>query len=196
MAIKYLLSGFFVKIIAGFDDTLTRIPIAATLTRTKRGRIAFATGIFLAICLAMVISFLFASVIKSLPYFRYISATLIFLLAISIYFDIFIQEPKKQVEKKLKKIKRISTKRVLKLIGIGFLVAFATLLDDTIAYSSLFLGDISNIPYIIGGILAATFLQLGVIIYFSKKVMRFKWKKEVTTVGLLILALLILFNVL
>ncbi len=196
MAIKYILSGFFVKIIAGFDDTLTRIPIAATLTRTKRGRIAFATGIFLAICLAMVISFLFASVIKTLPYFRYISATLIFLLAISIYFDIFIREPQKQVEKKVKKIKRISVRRVLKLIGIGFLVAFATLLDDTIAYSSLFLGDISNIPYIIGGILAATFLQLGVIIYFSKKVMRFKWKKEVTTVGLLILALLILFNVL
>ena len=196
MAIKYLLSGFFVKIIAGFDDTLTRIPIAATLTRTKRGRFAFATGIFLAICFIMVISFLFASVIKTLPYFRYISATLIFLLAVSIYFDVFISEPKKQVEKKLKKIKRISTKRIFKLIGIGFLVAFATLLDDTIAYSSLFLGDISNIPYIIGGILVATFLQLGVIIYFSKKVMKFKWKKEVTTVGLLILAVLILFNVL
>jgi len=195
MALKYLLSGFFVKIIAGFDDTLTRIPIAAVLTRTKRGRIAFATGIFLAICLVMVISFLFASVIKTLPYFRYISATLIFLLAISIYFDIFIREPQKQVEKKIKKIKRISVRRILKLIGIGFLVAFATLLDDTIAYSSLFLGEVSNIPYIVVGILAATFLQLGVIIYFSKKVMKFKWKKEVTTVGRLILAVLILFGV-
>jgi len=196
MALKYLFSGFFVKIIAGFDDTLTRIPIAATLTRTKRGRIAFAGGIFLAICLIMVISFLFASVIKTLPYFRYISATLIFLLAVSIYFDVFIREPEKQVEKKLKKVKRISTKRIFKLIGLGFLTAFATLLDDTIAYSSLFLGEASNIPYIIVGILAATFLQLGVIIYFSKKVMKFKWKKEVTTVGLLILAVLILFNVL
>jgi len=55
MVIKYLISGFFVKIIAGFDDTLTRIPIAATLTRTKKGRYAFAGGIFLAICLAIVI---------------------------------------------------------------------------------------------------------------------------------------------
>ena len=196
MVIKYILSGFFVKMIAGFDDTLTRIPIAATLTRTKRGRFAFAGGVFLAICLAMVVSFLFASVIKSLPYFRYISATLIFLLAVSIYFDIFIREPKKQVEKKVKKIKPISAKRIFKLIGIGFIVAFATLIDDTIAYSSLFLGDISNIPYIIGGILVATFLQLGVIIYFSKKVMKFKWKKEVTTVGLLVLAVLILLGVL
>jgi len=196
MIIKYILSGFFVKIIAGFDDTLTRIPIVATLTRTKRGRSAFAGGVFLAICLAIIVSFLFASVIKSLPYFRYISATLIFLLAVSIYFEIFMEEPKKQVEKKIKKIKRISAKRIFKLIGIGFLVAFATLIDDTIAYSALFLGDISNLPYIIGGILVATFLQLAVIIYFSKKVMAFKWKKEVTTVGLLILAVLILFGVL
>jgi len=196
MVIKYLFSGFFVKIIAGFDDTLTRIPIAATLTRTKRGRFAFAGGVFLAICLTMVVSFLFASVIKSLPYFRYISATLIFLLAVSIYFDIFLQEPKKQVEKKLKKIKRISAKRIFKLIGIGFFVAFATLIDDTIAYSSLFLGEMPTIPYVVIGILVATFLQLGIIIYFSKKVMAFKWKKEVTSIGLLILAVLIFFGVL
>ncbi len=196
MSIKYLVSGFLVKIIAGFDDTLTRIPIAATLTRTRKGRFAFAGGIFLAICLAMVISFLFASVIKSLPYFRYISATLIFLLAISIYFEFFMEEPKKQVEKKIKKIKTISIQRVFKLIGIGFLTAFATLLDDTIAYSSLFLGTLSNIPYVITGILAATFLQLAVIIYFSKKVMEFKWKKEVTTIGLLVLCVLILTGVL
>ena len=196
MSLKYLFSGFLVKIIAGFDDTLTRIPIAATLTRTRKGRFAFVGGVFLAICLAMVISFLFASVIKSLPYFRYISATLIFLLAVSIYFDIFIQEPKKQIEKKIKKIKKISARRIFKLIGVGFLVAFATLIDDTIAYSSLFLGEISTIPYVVIGILVATFLQLGVIIYFSKKVMAFKWKKEVTTVGLLILAVLILFNIL
>ena len=196
MVIKYILSGFFVKLIAGFDDTLTRIPIVANLTSTKRGRISFAVGIFLAICFVMVISFLFASVIKSLPYFRYISATLIFLLALSIYFDVFITEPKKQIEKKVKKIKKISPKRIFKLIGIGFLTAFATLLDDTIAYSSLFLGETSTIYYVVIGLLAATFLQLGVIIYFSKKVMHFRWKKEVTTVGLLILAVLILFGVL
>ncbi len=196
MLLKYLISGFFVKIIAGFDDTLTRIPIAATLTQTKRGRIAFAGGVFLAICLTMVISFLFASVIKSLPYFRYISATLIFLLALSIYFEIFMEEPKKQIEKKIKKMERISVRRIFKLIGIGFLTAFATLLDDTIAYSSLFLGNVSNIPYVVIGILAATFLQLGVIIYFSKKVMAFKWKKEVTTVGLLVLCVLILTGIL
>jgi magnesium-transporting ATPase (P-type) len=196
MSLKYLVSGFLVKIIAGFDDTLTRIPIAATITKTRRGRIAFAGGIFLAICLAIVISFLFASVIKSLHYFRYISATLIFLLAISIYFDVFIREPKKQVEKKVKKIKKISAKRVLKLIAIGFLTAFATLIDDTIAYSSLFLGETSTIPYVLIGIFIAVILQLTAIIYFSKRIMHLKWKKEVTTIGLLILAALILLKVL
>jgi magnesium-transporting ATPase (P-type) len=196
MFLKYLISGFFVKIIAGFDDTLTRIPIAAQLTKTRRGRFAFAGGIFLAICLAIAISFLFASFIKSLPYFRYISATLIFILAVSIYFDVFFQEPKKQVEKKVKRIKKISTRRIFKLIGIGFLTAFATLIDDTIAYSSLFLGDKITFPYVLIGIFIAVILQLAVIIYFSKKIMKFKWKKEVTTIGLLILAVLILSGVL
>ena len=173
MYLKYLISGFLVKIIAGFDDTLTRIPIAAHVTSTRKGRFAFAGGIFLAISLAIAVSFLFASVIKALPYFRYISAILIFLLAISIYFDIFIQEPKKKVEKKVKRIKGISAKRIFRLIAIGFLTAFATLLDDTIAYSSLFLGGSSTIIYVLIGIFAAVLLQLAVIIYFSKRIMGF-----------------------
>jgi len=195
MMIKYIVSGFFVKIIAGFDDTLTRIPIAAYLTRTRKGRFAFAGGIFLAICLAIVISFLFASVIKSLPYFRYISGTLIFLLALSIYFDIFIQAPKKRFEKKVKKIKAISTKRIFKLIALGFLTALATLLDDIIAYSSLFLGEASTILYVIIGLFLGVILQIATMIYFSKKIMLFKYKKEVTTVGLLILCVLVLSGV-
>ena len=196
MYLKYLISGFLVKIIAGFDDTLTRIPIAAHVTSTRKGRFAFAGGIFLAISLAIAVSFLFASVIKALPYFRYISATLIFLLAISIYFDIFIQEPKKKVEKKVKRIKGISAKRIFRLIAIGFLTAFATLLDDTIAYSSLFLGGSSTIIYVLIGIFIAVLLQLAVIIYFSKRIMGFRWKKEITTIGLLVLAVLILFGIL
>ncbi len=195
MILKYIVSGFLVKLIAGFDDTLTRIPIVASLTNTKKGRFAFAIGIFLAICLAVVISFLFASVIKSLPYFRYISATLIFLLAISIYFNIFIEEPKKQIEKKVKKIKEISTERILKLIAIGFLAALATLIDDTIAYSSLFLGNLVAVPYIVIGLFLGVFLQIAAIIYFSEKITRFKYKKEVTTVGLLALCVLVLFGI-
>ena len=191
MVVKYLLSGFIVKIIAGFDDTMTRIPIVANITRTKRGRYAFAIGVLLAVTLAVILSFLFGSTIKAIPYSNYIAAGLILLIALSIYFDWFIEKPKEEVEKKLKKIKRISLKRFLKLIVIGFLTAIATIIDDIIVYSGLFLGPSSNAPYIITGIFAATFLQIGAMIYFSKKIMGIKYKKEITVIGLIILAGLI-----
>ena len=38
MIIKSILSGFSVKVITGLDDTLTRVPIFTSLTRTKRGK--------------------------------------------------------------------------------------------------------------------------------------------------------------
>ena len=68
MVLKLFLSGFFVKTIAGFDDSMIRIPICANITRTKTGRIAFAMETFLAITLAIIFSFVFGSIITSLPY--------------------------------------------------------------------------------------------------------------------------------
>jgi len=196
MVVKYILSGFIVKIIAGFDDTMTRIPIVANITRTKRGRYAFAIGVLLAVTLAIILSFLFGSTIKAIPYSNYIAAGLIFLIALSIYFGWFTKKQKEEVEKKLRKIKRISLKRFLKLIVIGFLTAIATVIDDIIVYSGLFIGSISNTPYIITGIFAATFLQIWAMIYFSKKIMNVRYKKEITVVGLIILSILIFFKVL
>lgn len=147
MVITYFLSGFFVKLITGIDDSMVHIPIIANMAKTRRGRIAFAIGIFIAISFAILLSFFFAEAIRSIPYYNVFSAALIILLAISIYFDIFLIKPRQQVEKKLKakkvqkeiKIKKISIKRFFKLMGAGFLTAFATVIDDTIAYSSLFL---------------------------------------------------------
>lgn len=182
--------------IAGFDDSMVRIPICGNVTRTKTGRVAFAIGVFMAITLAILFSLFFGSIIKAFPYSNYISAGLIFLLAYSIYFNWFIQKPKKKMERKLRKIKRVSTKRFLKLLSIGFFVAFATIIDDTIVYSSLFLGPSSNFPFVIMGIFSATILQLSVLIYFSEKFMKIKHKKEITTIGLIILGILILFGVL
>ncbi len=190
MVIKYFLSGFFVKILAGFDDTMARIPIMSYMTKTKKGRIAFALGIFIAVILVMIFAFLFASVIKAIPYSNYISAGLIFLLAMSIQFDLLIQKPKRKITKKLH-VQRVSVKRFFKLIGFGFLTAFITIIDDTIAYSGLFLNTLSNPVPVIVGIFFGTILQLTVIVYFSQKFSKLKYKKEITVFGLVLLSLLI-----
>lgn len=193
--IKYFISGFFVKIITGFDDLMIHIPIIANIAKTKKGKIAFSLGILTAIAFAVLLSVLFASTLKLIPFYNYISSVLILLLAFAIYFDLFVHKPKEKIEKKLKKIKPISIKRFFKLMGIGFITAFATVVDDTIAYSSLFLTSFSIMPYAIIGIFSATILELIIVIYFSKKIQKLPYKKEITSAGLIILSLLILFKI-
>lgn len=196
MWLKYLLSGFFVKLLAGFDDTMTRIPIMSSMTKTKKGRYAFALGILLAIIIVMFVAFAFASLIKSIPYIHFISAGLIFLLAMSIEFNLFTEKPKRKIRNQIKHVHRVSTKRFLKLILFGFITAFATVLDDTIAYSGVFLSAIPNTFPVMIGILAGTLIQLSVIIYFSSKFYKLKYKKEITVFGLILLSLLIALKVL
>lgn len=196
MVIKYFLSGLFVKLLAGFDDTMTRIPIMSSMTKTKKGRYAFALGIFLAILIVMFVAFTFASLIKSIPYIHYISAGLIFLLAMSIQFNLFTEKPKTKIRKQISHVQRVSRKRFLKLILFGFITAFATILDDTIAYSGIFLSAIPNTLPVIIGILVGTFIQLTIIIYFSSKFYKLKYKKEITVFGLVLLSLLIALKIL
>ena len=196
MVITAFLSGLFVKLFAGFDDTMTRIPIMSNMTKTKKGRIAFATGIFIAVSLVIFLSFTFASLIKSIPYVNYISAGLIFLLAMSIQFNLFTEKPKKSIRKKISNVKRVSKKRFFKLILFGFITAFATIIDDAIAYSGLFVSQISNATPIIIGLFAGTIIQLTVIVHFSKIFSKIKYKKEITVFGLILLSLLIALKIL
>jgi hypothetical protein len=215
MVVKHIVLGYFVKLITGLDDSMIHIPIVANLTKTRIGRHAFAIGILLAITVAIIVSFVFAELLHFLPFYKYISAVLIFTLAITIYFDLLIHKPKQKVEEKLKtkrppvktlketekqpsmikKIKMITFRRFVKLIGIGFVTAIATVIDDTIAYSSLFLKTYSVAPFVIIGIYFAVITQIILIVRFSKYFKKVPFKKEITTIGLIILGILVLFGV-
>ncbi len=184
----------FVKITTGVDDTLTQVPVIAAITKNRTEKFAFAIGMLGAIAVATMIAFFFSSIIVNFPYYRYITAGLIYLLAISIYFDWFVHEPRKQITQELFKYKKVSIKRFSKLMVIGFVAAFTTVLDDTIAYLPVLISDY----YIWGmlGILVATLLQLTFIVFFSEKISNIKYKEEITAGALVILATLILFNIL
>lgn len=187
MAFTQLLLGIFVKLITGFDDLLTHIPIVATLTKRKKGRLAFATGVFLAIGVVIIIALFFATLLKAIPYRHYIVAALLALIALAIHFDLFVHKPR---EKAKRKLTTISAERFFQLAGIGFLAAFATVIDDAVAYSSLFLGSPADIPYGVAGILLGTLLQLATLVYFSAKITKLPYKEEITSIGLLVLATL------
>ncbi len=193
--IKYLALGFFVKVITGFDDTLTNMPVLASVTKTRLGKIAFSIGSFLAIVTTIIIALFFSSILHAFPYYKYIAAGLIFALALAIHFDIFVHKPRTKAEKKLIKMEKVSPLRFTKLAIIGFIAAFASALDDIIAYSPLFLAGMLSTAYAITGILIATVIELIVIIYFANKISKIKYKEEITVVGLVILGILILSGV-
>lgn len=189
--LKYFVLGFLVKLTTGFDDTLTHIPVMASVTRSKWGRWAFACGIVLAISLAIVVALFFARLIHELPYARFVAAGLLLVLAAAIYFDWLVHEKRKKVEVEFKRKKRISNVRVARMVGVGFVAAFATVIDDTVAYAALFAMDGFGNLVAIMGIFAALAVELYVVLKFAKPIMKFKYKDELAAGGLIVLASLI-----
>lgn len=193
--LKYILLGFFAKIITGFDDTITHIPVLASVAKTRMGKIAFSIGTLFAIIAAIILAIFFSAILKKIPFYRYVVVGLLFIFAVLIYFDVFVHKPRTEAEKKLLKFKRISAMRFTKLLGIGFIASFATVLDDIVAYAPLFLGALLTQVYAVIGILIGTVLEILLVIYFSEKISKLKYKEEIASLGLVILGVLILLKI-
>ena len=193
MVIQYFLWGMLIKIITGFDDSLTRIPILTYVTKTRKGKISFGIGIFLAMILGVIVALLFSKLLIGIPNYNYFVAGFLIVVAGIIYFEPF----KKKEEKAAKKIeKKISNKKIIKLIVYGFLISVLTLVDDVFAYSVVFLNKDVNFLIPAAGILFAGILQIIIVIYFAKKLNKLKFKKEISAIGLLAVAALVFFKIL
>jgi len=190
MFLEYFLLGVFLKAIAGFDDTVTRIPIIARLTRTRQGKIAFSIGTLLAMSVSVTLSIFLATFLETIPFTKELAATLIFILAALVYFNVFVQKPRK--ETKTFAMKKISSKRFKKLMIIGFVVSLATVLDDTLVYVPLFFSKRIFWPFAIAGIFFTSLIQVLFAIYFSKRIAKLPYKKEIATIGLIAIGLLTL----
>ena len=184
--------GFLVKSIASFDDTLTRIPVISHLTKTRLGRIAFSIGTLLALTVILVLAVFFSELLSLIPHTRLIAAGLILILAIFVYFDVFVGEPSRRLESRLSILN--SSHNLLKIIWIGFLVSFITLIDDSFVLIPLFLKDhVSNAATILGVYLAAL-VQIFAVIYFGESLEKIKYKKELASSSLFILSVLVAFG--
>ncbi len=190
---KYFLAGLGTKIATGFDDTLTHIPIISYLTKTWREKFAFSVGIFVAVCLALAFALVFSYLIPSIPYYRYILSGIIFTLSILIYLEVFQKKRDKKANSKIRKVRYCTGRRYFKLLLFGFIAATATVIDDTLAYSSILVHAQKSSA--VFGILFATVLEISLVIKFSKKLSHFKYKKHLASGGLLILSILIFFGV-
>ena len=181
------LLGVFIKFITGIDDVLTRVPVVAALTRPRMGKIAFVTGSTLAVMTATGIAFFFSSFVNGVPEYRYVVTGVIFILAALIYFDVFVHNPRSQTEKQLMKLNTISTERFLKLLGMGFVASFVTVLDDVIAFLPLFLLDAHLVLFGLLGIFVMTLVQAVLVVTSAERIAKIPYKEEIASAGLVLL---------
>jgi hypothetical protein len=189
-AIIQIATGVFVKGIASFDDTLTRIPIIAELTKTREGRIAFSLGTICALTVVVAIAILFSNILDRIVFKNQIIALLIFVLAILVYFEVFTRKSQEKVEKRLERVKDKSVP-IFKLISAGFIISFVTLIDDMIILTPLFTGNTTETFFSLVGVYLATIFQIVIVIYFGGKISKYKYKKEIASFALAILAILV-----
>ncbi|HKL17000.1 MAG TPA: hypothetical protein VJ900_01385 [Patescibacteria group bacterium] len=196
--LKYIIAGFFAKFFASFDDMAARIPIIAHFAKDKKGRIAFCFGNLIAVFITVIIAYLLAGLLEGLKNIHIFTSLLIVILAFVVFFDLFGKKKDERVKDKKKKIiKKVhKTNNFLKLTFVGFIFSLITLLDDLIVLAPLFLTSLINVLFIVFGIFVSTFIQLFVVIYFSEKISRLSHVKEIASIGLIILAVLIYLQVL
>ena len=191
--LQHFFLGFFVKSVASFDDTLTRIPIISLLTKTYKGKVAFSIGTLLALSVILVFSSLIYSVLEFFPYKRYLIAGLIIMLAIFAYFGFFISAPVGKVKNIVKPA--FTRGRFLKLLIAGFVISFITLIDDSLILVPLFLKDRLSTAIAISGVYIAALVQIAIVIYFGEKINNIRFKRELSSGSLILLSVLILLGV-
>lgn len=189
-------AGFAVKFIASLDDTITKVPVISHITRTRMGKVAFSVGnmiaVFVVIALAAFLSFLFAD----FSYFHYVAGGLVLVMAAVTMFGLFPgARPQKRVDWPFRN-GIISTERFIMLMGAGFTVSLITLIDDIAAMIPLYGGHLVGVFSVTAGIVAATLIQLVLVIYFSSFLDRLPRKREIAGGGLAVYGLLIILGIL
>lgn len=196
MIFEYIVIGAAAKAIASFDDVVARIPVIAQVTKTMRGRFAFAIGNILAMTAGLIVAWLLSSLLQAFAYTHIIVGILVLGLAGAVYFDVFGKKEESKIKVVEKKVQHYSKNaRFFQLIGIGFVVSIITLLDDTIVLVSLLSGPAKEQIGIVIGIYLSTFIQLGLMVYAAEKISHLKYLKEFASAGLVVLAVLVLLQI-
>ena len=196
MVFSSLLLGFGTKIITGLDDTLTHVPLLSAVAKTRTGQLAFSLGTLCAIGVAVTIAAFFASLIVQWPNYHIIAATMLFILAVIVSFNLFlVRPPKERVKQTVLRFEKIAPQRFLALWGVGFSISIATVADDIIAFMPFFNAAHLSTSFIIIGIILASIAEIIIVMYAAQLIMRINHKEKIASGGLLVLGILILSGV-
>lgn len=191
---KLFLTGFSINFFTSVDDVLTNIPVLSASARTNKGRIAFALGNLIAVTVVALMAYTLSRFLVLLPYSNIIVASLIFIMAIIVYFNLLAFKQPKMISKDIEK-STISSQHFTKLVVLGFFMTFTTMLDDMLALAPLFLGSVRESIMALMGIYAASLLLIFGTIYFAKQIETLPYKKELATAALVIFGFLLLFGI-
>lgn len=191
MFLKHFLLGFFAKTVTSLDDTVTKVPLVAAIAKTTLGKYAFAIGNLCALIVTLAVAGLVAPVVGKFAYMHVVLGVVLVVLAFLIKFDVFTVRERRFGEVRAKRWYRKAHISFLRLMSIGFVVAFVTLIDDTIVFLPLLADAGSLLMYAVGGILISTIIQLAILIYFAKALQKFRYGKELSFYGLLLFAALV-----
>lgn len=184
--------GFFAKIIMGFDDAITQIPIMTGTVKTDNGRLLFAMGTLLALTFIIVLAMFFSHLISRIPYHRYLMACALLILAFLICKGCFT---KRRIIRTKSIIKQVGLAKGGRAMIIGFVASMFTLMDDVVAYTPLLIQNTASKTYIVAGIYAGALLEILAIVYFAKALQKFKYKDQFAAAGLVVIAGLLVFGV-
>lgn len=186
-------TGFVVKSIASFDDTLTRVPQLVNLTRTFKGKVSYSVGTLLALTTVLLIVIFFSNLLHLIPFRQQLVSLLIFVLALAVYFELFSPGSSERVSRKIDV--EPTAQRLTKLLAVGYLISFITYIDDAIVLIPLFNGGVIENLYSIVGVYSAALLQIVVVIFFSNKIRDIKYRKHIASFSLIVLSVLVWFGV-
>ncbi len=183
--------GFVVNVLTGFDDLVTRLPILSGTTKTFTGKIIFAIGSLIATLAVVSIAVFFGQLLHSLPFGRTLTAITLFVFAVALATDALETKRAKRAERHLA---HLTVQRATQLFGIGFLATALTKVDDALAFVPLFL-DSYNKSLVVAGIVAASILELILIVQAAHWLRHFKHRNEIAAFSLAALGVLVLFGI-
>lgn len=185
--LKILFASFAVNLFTSIDDALTRIPVLSASARSTSGRIAFSIGNLLAVTVIVGLAYVFSQVLDTLPGGSRTIAVIVLMLAIVVYFDLLTLTPPKRVQGAII-ASEISPQTHRKLMGLGFIMTFVTMIDDLFALAPFFVDGWQASLFAILGIYASSLLLVFGVLYFSKALYALPHKRLFATGTLLVFA--------
>ena len=193
-----LVIGFVAFFATGIDDT---VAYAGSYLETGRKdhKKSISLGIILGTLIALGIAVFAGSLMEALPSRHLIGGAVLITLGMIMFFKgkWTIHHKKKHFSKMERKIKRPKSTecRGIKFVGLGFILFFATGIDDIIAYSNLIMAKGVWLP-ICAGVLMATFVALIIAHFLSDKLKKFPHPERIGAVVIILIGVLLALNIL